>query len=132
MSLNRLRRGVLERATGAADVRYDRKSDSVELTMHSGATAVIPRALIPVVGNADVAYAEDIELSPIGTSLRFPSLDVDFSVRALIRRVFGMNEGNRVAGATKSEARAAASRANGKKGGRPRDKGLADPIAARD
>jgi len=38
----------------------------------------------------------------------------------MIRDSFGVNMLNRVAGMTKSELRAAASRLNGKKGGRPK------------
>ena len=116
------KRGKAEMAAGASAARYDRRRDAVLITMRSGAVATIPRALIPVVGEADPRVAAELELSPMGTSLRFPLLDADFAVRALIRRVFGVNEANRVAGATKSTARAAASRANGRKGGRPRSR----------
>lgn len=73
----------------------------------SGAIATIPRVLIPVVGEADPRCCEELELSPLGSTLRFPSLDADFAVQGLIRRVFGVNEANRVAGATKTKARAA-------------------------
>lgn len=83
---------------------------------------MIPRSLIPVLAKEERSAAADIELSPMGTSLRFPLLDVDFAVQGLIRHVFGVNQANRVAGATKSVARAAASRQNGRKGGRPRAK----------
>jgi hypothetical protein len=116
------KRGKLEMAAGAASVRFDRKHDAVVVTMRSGAVATIPRAFIPVVADGDRGAADDVELSPMGTSLRFPSLDADFSVHGLIRRAFGLNHVNQVAGATKSPARAAASRANGKTGGRPRTK----------
>jgi hypothetical protein len=109
-------------AAAAAAVIYDRRSDAVVVTMRSGAVATIPRALIPVVAEAHPDAAEDVDLSPMGSSLRFPSLDADVAVQGLIRRVFGINEANRLAGATKSKARAAASRSNGLKGGRPRVK----------
>jgi hypothetical protein len=112
-------RGKAEMALGASLARYDRRRDAVILTMRSGAVATIPRLLIPVVADADPRTAADVELSPMGTSLRFPRLDADFAVQGLIRRVFGVNHANRIAGATKSPARAAASRVNGRKGGRP-------------
>lgn len=114
------KRGKAEMASGAAAVRYDRSHDALILTMQSGAVATIPRELIPVVADAVPEAALDLELSPMGTSLRFPRLDADFAVQGLIRLAFGVNEANRVAGATKSSARAAASRQNGRKGGRPR------------
>jgi len=114
-----VKRGKVELALGASAVTYDRRRDAVILTMRSGAVATIPRLLIPVVADAEPRAAADLELSPMGTSLRFPQLDADFAVLGLIRRAFGVNEANRIAGATKSPARAAASRANGRKGGRP-------------
>jgi hypothetical protein len=113
-------RGRAEMAAGAAAVAYDRRRDAIVVTMRSGAIATIPRMLIPGVAGAEPRNAADVELSPMGSSLRFPSLDADFAVLGLIRRVFGVNEANRIAGATRSKARAAASRANGVKGGRPR------------
>lgn len=112
-------RGKVEMALGATAARYDRRRDAVILMMRSGAEATIPRVLIPVVADAGPRTAADVELSPLGTSLRFPRIDADFAVQGLIRRAFGVNEVNRIAGATKSPARAAASRANGLKGGRP-------------
>jgi hypothetical protein len=115
-------RGRLEMAASAASVAYDRRRDVIVVTMRSGAIATIPRTLIPVVAEAEPRSVADVELSPLGSSLRFPSLDADFAVLGLIRRVFGVNEANRIAGATKTPARATASRANGAKGGRPRTK----------
>jgi hypothetical protein len=112
--------GKAETAAGAVAAGYDRRRDAIVLTMRSGAVAAIPRRLIPVIAQAERQIAAEVELSPMGTSLRFPSLDADFAVQGLIRRAFGVNEANRSAGATISSARAAASRANGRKGGRPR------------
>jgi hypothetical protein len=117
--------GKAEMAAGAISADYDPRRDALVLTMRSGASALIPRSLIPVVADADPQLAADIELSPMGTSIRFPALDADFAVQGLIRRAFGVNEANRIAGATKSSARAAASRANGRKGGRPSAKSTA-------
>jgi hypothetical protein len=116
------RRGKAEMAAGASAASYDRRRDAIVLTMRSGAVAMIPRSLIPLVAQAKPRAAADVELTPMGTGLRFPTLDADFAVQGLIRRCFGVNEGNRIAGATKSPARAAASRTNGRKGGRPRTK----------
>jgi hypothetical protein len=61
-----------------------------------------------------------VELSPAGWLIVFPALDADYSVAGLLREIFGFTAQQRRAGATKSPARAAASRANGKKGGRPK------------
>jgi hypothetical protein len=102
-------RGKAEIASGASAVRYDRRHDAIILTMRSGAIATIPRILVPVVADAEPGAAIDVELSPMGTSLRFPQIDADFAVQGLIRRAFDVNQANRTAGATKSLACAAAS-----------------------
>ena len=113
------KRGKGEMNSGARAARYDRRHNVIILTMRSGAIAMIPRSLVPVIAQASPSSVACLELSPMGTSLRFPRLDADFAVQGLIRKVFGVNEANRVAGASRSPARAAASRANGRKGGRP-------------
>jgi hypothetical protein len=52
------------------------------------------------------------------TSLRFEALDADYAVQGLLRKVMGLNEQQRAAGAATSEAKRAAAVANGKRGGR--------------
>jgi hypothetical protein len=56
----------------------------------------------------------DITVEGAGNTLHFPKLDADFSVSRLLEGFLGPLEW------TKREARAAASRENGKRGGRPR------------
>ncbi len=72
----------------------------------------------------NVARPSLIEISPAGLGLHFPKLDADVYVPALFEGVYGsrawMKQAARVAGSTRSEAKSAASRENGKKGGRPR------------
>lgn len=85
--------------------------------MYSGTVVEIPRKLVPVIDKAPLSA--DVELSPMGSSLRWDALDADFSVPGLIREVFGMTAALRRAGATKSKARAKASKENGLLGGRP-------------
>lgn len=63
---------------------------------------------------------------PAGTGISWPQLDVDVSVPGLAMEIFGsktwMRELAKRAGSATSAAKAAAARANGKKGGRPRGK----------
>jgi hypothetical protein len=65
-----------------------------------------------------------IEISPAGWGLHFPKLDADVYVPALFEGIYGskawMKQLASRAGSVKSEAKAATSRENGKKGGRPR------------
>jgi hypothetical protein len=66
-----------------------------------------------------------VEVDGLGFNLHWPALDVDLYVPALVAGIFGTRawmtrELARVAGQAKSPAKAATSRSNGAKGGRPR------------
>ena len=110
----------LQQASYAKSVRYSPSHDAFVLHMYSGAVVEIPRKFVPYVRDADRRHAAAVTLSPAGSGLHWESLDMDHSVPGLIRDLFGITEQHRRAGATKSPARAAASRANGKLGGRKR------------
>jgi succinylarginine dihydrolase len=76
---------------------------------------------------ANDAALADVEILGQGHALRWPRLDADFTVPGLLMGVFGTrawmaSELARHAGRAKSSAKAAAARANGRKGGRPRRK----------
>lgn len=71
-----------------------------------------------------------IEISPGGLGLHFPMLDADLYLPALLEGIFGSRKWmagmmGRSGGLTKSPAKAAASRENGKIGGRPRKPAIA-------
>ena len=75
-------------------------------------------------GASDDALAE-VEVDGAAFNLHWPRLDVDLCDPALIAGIFGTRawmagELARIAGRTKSPNKAAAARANGAKGGRPR------------
>lgn len=112
----------MQGALYARSVRFSSARDSFTLRMFAGPTVEIPRSMIPHVKEASRSLAAGVTLSPMGSSLHWEALDMDFSVPGLIREVFGITEPLRRAGATKSPARAAASKANGRLGGRPRKK----------
>jgi hypothetical protein len=114
------RRGIEEQRHGASAVAFDAGRDAIVLTMRSGTVAVVPRVLVPFLSEASKEDVAAVELSPNGTSVSFPGLDIDCSVRGLLREVFGFNDQPRLAAATTSAARAAAARRNGKRGGRPK------------
>jgi hypothetical protein len=117
------RRGREERlATCARSVKYLAARDSFLLKMFTGASVELPRHLIPYVDKASQRMAAEVTLSPAGSGLCWERLDMHHSVSGLIREIFGLARDFRRAGATKSNARAAASRANGRLGGRPRKK----------
>jgi hypothetical protein len=65
-----------------------------------------------------------VELTPGGKGLRWDEPDIDLSIQGLLLGIFGssqwMREMAAKGGSSKSESKKAASRENGKKGGRPK------------
>ena len=59
-----------------------------------------------------------LELTIGGDAISVRSLDIDIAIPGLLRDLFGLDF-RRLGGRVKSTAKAAASRENGKKGGRP-------------
>jgi len=105
----------------AAAARYDRKSGRVIIDLTNGATFAFPVRLAEGLADADAGDLAEIEVSPVGFGLHWPKLDVDYSVPGLVAGVFGTARWMAArAGRASSPAKAAAARANGAKGGRPR------------
>jgi hypothetical protein len=98
--------------------------DVVTLTFRSGGSMTIPRQLIPNLGNVPVSSLRRLTVSAAGDALSWPSLDVDVYVPGLIARTFGTRlfaaATGRQGGRRRSKGKAAAAKANGAKGGRPR------------
>lgn len=110
-----------QRATSAV---YDRGSHLVMLTMTNGIVFGFPVHSIPALAKASDHELEAVVLSPGGGALHWENLDADFSVAGLILSAVEpaarRRELARLAGQSTSHAKAAAARANGAKGGRPR------------
>ncbi len=110
----------------AVTARYDRKSDRVILELVSGCTYIFPTGNVQDFQDvARDARMDDLVVDGLGYNLNWPQLDIDLYVPALVAGVFGTKRWMeqalaRRAGSVKSPAKAAASRANGAKGGRPR------------
>ncbi len=119
-------REVRERATGrrAVSAYYDRQSGRVMMELTSGFVFGFPAKSIPALAKASPQQLAAVELSPRGSGLHWEDLDTDLSVPGLLLSSIGRSERfselARLAGRTKSPAKAAAARANGTKGGRPR------------
>ena len=113
-------RGRMEmKRDGARSVRYNESRDVLEVALNSGVTVSIPRVKIPGLEKATREDLEQVDLSPMTTSISFERLDADYSVQGLIRQVLGLNEQQRVAGSVTSPAKRAAAAMNGRRGGRP-------------
>ncbi|HET9638912.1 MAG TPA: DUF2442 domain-containing protein [Allosphingosinicella sp.] len=119
-------RGRLRRATEphATSARYDRKSDRIVVELDSGATFTFPPRLAEGLSEATSDELADIELLGDGFGLHWEQLDVDYTVPGLVNGIFGTARWMAArAGRATSPAKAAAARANGAKGGRPRKAG---------
>jgi len=111
----------------ARAARYDAETRRLVVDLRNGATFMVPVDLIQGLGNADPALVAEVELSdPSGYGLHWEKLDQDFTVAGLVKGIFGnrawMRELGREGGRSTSEAKRAASRSNGARGGRPRKK----------
>ncbi len=110
--------------------RYDHNADRVIITLNTGLEIACPPHLIEGLSDASAADLAEIEISPAGLGLHWPKLDADVYVPAVLQGVFGSrrwmaSQLGATGGHARSPAKAAAARANGRKGGRPR-KTIAD------
>lgn len=104
--------------------RYDVDRDAINLEFRSGGVMMIPRCVVPGLEDMPTTALQAINVSPAGDALSWPSLDVDVYVPGLAERAFGTRLFARATGQRggqcRSNVKAAAARANGAKGGRPR------------
>jgi Protein of unknown function (DUF2442) len=118
-------REMLKTEPRAITARFDRKSGRVIVDLINGCTYIFPAAIMQDFQDVDPAGMDEIIVEGMGFNLNWPKLDVDLYVPALVAGIFGTKAWMekalaRRAGQAKSPAKAAASRANGAKGGRPR------------
>jgi hypothetical protein len=100
---------------------YDPATGCVAVKLANGCGFTFPVVLVEGLEAATDKQLAHVEILGAGTGLHWEALDVDVSVPGLLAGVFGTRAHMaRVAGQAKSDAKAAAARANGAKGGRPR------------
>jgi hypothetical protein len=112
----------------ATAVRYDRRRDRVVVSLNTGAELAFPPRIAQGLENATPADLSEIEISPSGFGIHFPKLDADLYLPALLQGVFGSKtwmaaQLGATGGRARTEAKRAAARANGRRGGRPRKTG---------
>ncbi len=99
------------------------------LKLSDGHRHVVPREDLQGLQSATKEQIARVEILGHGTGLHWPALDLDHYVPSLLRSVYGnkkwMAEIGRNGGSVKSAAKKKAARANGLKGGRPRQKEVA-------
>lgn len=101
--------------------RFDKKSGRLIIELSNECTFTLPPRLIEGLAGADDDQLANVELLGEGYGLHWADLDVDITIGGLLAGVFGTRSHMaRLAGQAKSEAKSAAARVNGVKGGRPR------------
>ncbi len=113
-----------KRGHRARSVRFDRAHARVVVELSSGVLFAFPVRAIPALRRATPADLARATVAASGSALRWEALDFDLSVAGLILSAVDPAERVRhlatLAGRATSDAKAAAARVNGAKGGRPR------------
>jgi hypothetical protein len=109
----------------AIAARYDRTAGKVVIELSNGLTIMFRPDAAEGIEAAKPAQLRKIVISPSGFGLHFTELDADLYIPGLLSGFFGSARWHaaqmgRVGGSATSEAKQAASRVNGLRGGRPR------------
>jgi hypothetical protein len=117
---------VVKRPT-AVRARYNRRMGLLVIDLNTGFAIAFNPHRAQGLEEAKPEQLSKIEISPSGFGIHFPDLDVDLYLPALLEGVFGSrrwiaSQLGKVGGRSTSEAKTAASRSNGKRGGRPKKK----------
>ncbi len=112
-----------ESAHRLAAAGYDATTDAVTVRFTDGITASFPRRSLQGLKDATSVQLAEVEVQG-AMGLFWPTLDVAHYVPGLLSGIFGtrkwLAENGRRGGSAKTAAKASASRANGAKGGRPK------------
>jgi hypothetical protein len=105
----------------ASSAAYDPDRGIILVELKSGYTLGFSPARIPGLDGASSQELSDVGVSPSGDGLQWPSLDAHASLTGLVIEAFKLDQwAPRLLAQRTTPRRAAASRANGKLGGRPR------------
>ena len=116
---------ALRQAGHAVSARYDRRASRIVVRLNTRLELSFPPALAEGLAGAAPEDLAEIEITPAGLGLHWPRLDADLYIPALLQGVFGSRKWmaaqlGAVGGRARSAAKTASSRANGRRGGRPR------------
>ena len=107
-------------------VRHVPRRDAIELEFASGGAVIVPRTLIRELASAPTDVLKQLTVSAGGDAIICRRLDIDIDAAGLVETVFGAPllaaAFGRRGGRQTSKAKAKAARANGAKGGRPRNR----------
>ena len=109
----------------AIGARYDAERQLVLIDFADGCFFGIPAARLEGLDEAPAAVRANLVIEAGGTGLQWPDLDLDLSIPALLQgltgtRAFMARQLGMAGGQSRSAAKSASARTNGRKGGRPR------------
>ena len=109
----------------AVSARYDRRSGRIVIGLSSGLEVGFLPESAEGLDKGSPSELEKMEISPSGYGIHFPKLDADLYLPALLEGIYGSRRWmaarlGRLGGMSRSRGKRAASRKNGKLGGRPR------------
>lgn len=121
------KRAVQQRAHHpvAVSVRYDPGISKLVIELDSGIGITIPPQGLRGLEKAAPADLANAEISPSGLGIHFPALDADIYLPAVLENFMGTRRwlaasNGKAGGKATTEVKAAAARANGRLGGRPK------------
>jgi hypothetical protein len=122
---NKRAAALLAKKPTAVRVRYDRRSKRVVIDLSTGVSISFKPHIAQGLEEAKPEQLAKIEISPSGFGIHFPDLDADLYLPSLLEGFFGSkrwmaSQLGKTGGRSTSAAKTAASRRNGKLGGRPR------------
>ncbi len=123
-----LQMGALRAVGYAISARYDRRRGRIVIALDTGVELTFPTSLAEGLADASPDSLADIEISPAGLGLHWPKLDADLYVPALMQGILGSKtwiarQLGAQGGRARTAAKIAASRENGRRGGRPKKLG---------
>jgi hypothetical protein len=109
----------------AVSAHYDRKSGHIVVHLSSKLILSFSPHDVQGLQNARPSQLDAIEISPSGFGIHFPKLDADIYIPGLLEGFLGSKKWmaarlGQIGGQSRSSVKRAASRANGKLGGRPK------------
>lgn len=117
----------LAKTPTAIRARYNRRIGCLVIDLSTGFSIAFKPHKAQGLEEAKPEQLNKIEISPSGFSIHFPDLDADLYLPGLLEGVFGSrrwmaSQLGKIGGRSSSAAKTAASRSNGKLGGRPKKK----------
>jgi hypothetical protein len=124
-SANRQAQHMLSSVPKAVAARYDRANGRVVIHLSSRLEVSFSPRDVQGLERARPSQLEAIEITPSGFGIHFPKLDADLYVPGLLEGFLGSKRWmasrlGQTGGRSRSMAKRAAARVNGKLGGRPR------------